>query len=260
MDRNNLGIFGDSYADINPSDRIDISAGRVPWPIQLEMLLNKKAIHTGRSATSSWFAYKNFLNEYKNIDIAVFCYSFNHRWYNINTDSGLAPIYNIISPDQLSFVDPNFKSLAKKLVDVHPDLYDPQLDVFVAQHIFNSVNDICREQNIKIVNILTFEEVQGDPLTIDISNNAGTVLTNLSDISGNEDKHFKANAKDILERHIQNLFTCDRRFCHINPHNNTVLAHIIKDCLENDVKYKKLVDDDRFSYDIEHLRYIIDEN
>ena len=259
MDRNKLGIFGDSFADLGFRGRIDISAGRVPWPIQLEMLLNKKAIHTGRSATSSWFAYKNFLNEYKNIDIAVFCYSFNHRWYNINTDSDVAPIYNVISPDQLSVVHPDFKSLAKKLVDVHPDLYDPQLDIFVAQHIFNSVNDICREQNIKLVNILTFEEVQDEPLTIDISNNAGTVLTNLSDISGNEDKNFIATSKEI-ELYRQDLFSCDKRFCHINPHNNTVLAHIIKDCLENDVRYKNLVHDDRFSYDIDHLRYVIDEN
>lgn len=259
MDRNKLGIFGDSFADLGCRDRIDISAGRVPWPIQLEMLLNKKAIHTGCSATSSWFAYKNFLNEYKNIDIAVFCYSFNHRWYNINTDSDVAPIYNVISPDQLPLVHPDFKSLAKKLVDVHPDLHDPQLDIFIAQHIFNSVNDICREQNIKIVNILTFEEVQDDPLTIDISNNAGTVLTNLADIAGNEDKNFIANSKEI-ELYRQDLFSCDKRFCHINPHNNTVLAHIIKDCLENDVKYKNLAHDDRFSYDIEHLRYVIDEN
>lgn len=259
MDRNKLGIFGDSFADINPSDRIDISAGRVPWPIALNMLLNKKAIYTGNAATSSWFAYKNFLNVHKTIDTAVFCYSFNHRWYNINTDSGVAPIYNIISPDQLPLVHPDFKNLAKKLVDVHPDLHDPQLDVFIAQHIFNSVNDICREQNIKLVNILTFEEVQGASLTLDISNNAGTVLTNLSDISGNEDKHFIATSKEI-ELYRQDLFLCDRRFCHINPHNNNVLAHIIRDCLENDVRYKNLVHDDRFSYDIEHLRYIIDEN
>ncbi len=259
MDRNKLGIFGDSFADINPKDRIDIPAGRMPWPIALKMLLGKKTLYAGNAATSSWFSYKNFLNAYKTIDTAVFCYSNNHRWHNINPDSGIAPIYNIISPDQLSFVHPDFKSIAKKLVDVHPYLFDPQLDLFISQHIFNSVNDICREQNIKLVNILSFEEVQGEPLTIDISNNAGTVLTNLSDISGNEDKHFIANSKE-LELYKEDLFVFDKRFCHLNPHNNTVLSHIIRDCLENDVVYKNLVHDDRFSYDIEHLRYIIDEN
>lgn len=259
MDNFKLGIFGDSYADLQPLDCINEAEGRRPWPITLGKLLKKEIIPMGVSATSTWFSYKNFLKEYKNTDTVVFCYSSNDRWHTINSDLGVAIIHHIISPDQMSYVHPDFMDVAKKLVDVHPYVFDPQLNLFVVQHVFNSVNDICRENNIKIVNILSFEELAGSPLTFDISKNAGTVLTNLAAISNEEYKELR-NSKKYVDVYNKLTYSKDPRFCHLNPHNNTALAHIIKHCLENNVEYKNLLHDGRFSIEPEHLEYILNED
>lgn len=251
-----IGIFGDSFADVTSRNLIDESLGRRPWPLTLARLFNSKISPYGAVATSTWYSYKKFLNEYKNMDIVVFCYSSNDRWHTINVGNGAAPIHHIIAADQLSNATPEYKDVAQQLVDIHPYIFDPELNLFIIQHIFNSVNDICQKNNIKIVNIFSYEEVNKVPLTIDVSNNTGTVLTGLADVSIAEHSTQDRKPRDpvitplILNQH-------DRRFCHLNPHNNTALAHIIKDCIENNIPYIKLIDDPRFSYDIEHNRYLV---
>lgn len=253
----NLGVFGDSFADLGPIELIDDSIGRRPWPITLAGLMNAELGAYGLTATSTWYSYKTFLREHSKMDTVVFCYSSNDRWHTINTHNGTAPIHHVISPAQLPFTIPEFRDLAKKLLEVHPNIFDPELNLFVVQNVFNSINDICREKNIKLVNILTFEEYNGTPLSIDISKNSGTVLTNLGDVSGAEIRKSDGSPKDkTIHRQITQFY--DKRFCHISPYNNTVLANIIKDCMDNDIPYINLRNDDRFSYDIEHNRYIVE--
>lgn len=257
MDDRKLGIFGDSFAHIAPTHLIDESIGRRPWPLTLGKLLNKELSVHSRVATSTWYSYKKFLENYKDLDIVVFCYSSNHRWHNINAGDGGPPIHHIITSEQLKHAPLEYEDVAKKLVDIHPYIFDPDLDLFIIQNVFNSINDICRENGIRIVNVLTFEETYGIPLSIDISNNAGVVLTNLSEIANSEylTRDQKPRDKEIAHK-ILNF--PDYRFCHLNPHNNTALAHIIKHCLDNKIEYINLIKDSRFSLDVEHNRYLLD--
>ena len=253
-----IGVFGDSYADLNPAQYINEPLGRMPWPMWLEQLLGKKVECYGVSATSIWYSYKKFLANYKKYDTIVFCYSDLHRWYNINDPEGLhRGLYHIRHRDQLKFVADEFIDEAKILVDSYKLLHDWDLDKFLFQSIFDSVNSLCDQAGISIVNVLNFEEINNTPLSIDITTTNNTVLTNLVQVSGREYLHPNSNAKF---KDITKLINsgADKRFCHMNPHNNRTLAEIIVDCMENDTAYINLGNHNKFSYEYEDIKYLLE--
>jgi hypothetical protein len=253
-----IGVFGDSYADLNPAQYIDESAGRMPWPMWLEKISNTAVKSYGVSSTSAWYSYKVFLNEYKKYDTVVFCYSDLHRWHNINDEVGLhTGLYHVRAKDQLKFVPHEFQHKANVLVQAYEVLHDWDLDKFIFQSIFDSVNSLCDEFGIKVINILNFEEINGTALTIDVSKTRNTVLTNLVQVSGNEYTTPNGKPKDVQ---IYKFITenADKRFCHLSPFNNKALAEIVYNCMNNEVGYVNLGNDDRFSGDAEHLRYLLD--
>jgi len=252
-----IGVFGDSYADINPVQYIDEGLDRMPWPLWLQKISGSEVVPHALSATSTWYSYKKFLSSYKNYDRIVFCFSDLHRWHNINDDGIHYGLYHIRYQDQLKHVHPDSLRDAKTLVDAYRLIHDWDLDKFLFQSIFDSVNNLCDEAGIKIINILNFEEINGTPLNIDISTTTNTVLTNLVQVSGSEYMDFPNKPKD---EEIYKFITenADKRFCHLSPHNNKVLAEIICECFDNPQSYINLGNDIRFSGDVENLRYLLD--
>ena len=261
MDRNTklIGVFGDSYADPNPIQYLDENLGRMPWPMWLEKLSGYQVHSHGLSATSTWYSYKQFLAHYKKYDTIVFCYSDLHRWHNINGDTHDG-LYHIRYEDQLALhVPKDSVRTAQTLVDAYKILHDWDFDKFVFQSIFDSVNKLCNAAGIKLINSLNFEEINGAPLPIDITTTNNTVLTNLVQVSGSEFLRPNGSAKftDIAKL-IRT--SADKRFCHLNPHNNKVLAEIILDSVENDVRYVNLGTCDRFSYEYHDVSYLMELN
>jgi hypothetical protein len=252
-----IGIFGDSYADLNPAQYINEPLGRMPWPMWVKQFSGKKIECHVVSATSIWYSYKKFLANYKNYDTIVFCYSDLHRWPNINDPEGLhTGLHHIRHREQLKIVPPEYKQKAGILVNAYELLHDWDLDKFIFQSVFDSVNNLCDEFGIKVINVLNFEEINDTALAIDITKTRNTVLTNLVQISINEHCNDKTT---LIRKQIFNLITenQDKRFCHLSPFNNKILAEIVYNCINNDVRYINLGKDDRFSYDIEHLRYLL---
>lgn len=252
-----IGVFGDSYADLNPRQYIDESLDRLPWPMWLEKFTDEKVECHGVSATSIWYSYKKFISSYRKYDTVIFCYSDLHRWYNINDGEICSGLYHIRYKDQLKLVSPEFLNDAKVLVDSYELLHDWELDKFLFQSIFNSVNALCDKSRIKVINILNFEEINRTPLSINITTTTNTVLTNLVQVSGNEYLHQDGSAK---YKDITKLINsgADKRFCHLNPHNNKILAGIITECLENDVGYINLGNHNKFSYTYEDIKYLLE--
>lgn len=252
-----IGIFGDSFADINPVQYIDEDLNRMPWPLWLEKLSSTKVEGHAISASSIWYSYKKFIDNYKKYEKIVFCYSDLHRWHNINDELGAhSGLNHIRYKDQLKIVPQEYRQKAAVLVNAYELLHDWDLDKFIFQSIFDSVNKLCDESGIKLINILNFEEINDLPLSIDISKTKNTVLTNLVQVSGNEYLYFGNNnigrqiAKLIVEKP-------DKRFCHLSPFNNKVLAEIVYNCINTDVRYINLGKEDSFSYDMENLRYLL---
>ena len=263
-----LGIYGDSYADTNPENLINLELDRAPWAMILSNLIGKEMKSHAVSATSIWWSYKKFLKTYKNYDTIVFCYSNYDRWANINSvpyeeddpDIFVNQLYHIISKDQLSIVNSEAIHIAEKLVDAHPYLYSKQLNIFLYQSIFNDINRICKEAGIQLVNLLPFEDFR-KKMEISMDMASGPCLTNLMNIT-----HLEIFAPTLKIRDDEKIrddrlkvfrTEPDLRFCHINPYNNKILATIIKESLDNNIKYLNLVKDPRFSTDIKHLEYLL---
>lgn len=258
-----IGIYGDSFTDINPQDLIDHDIDRLPWPIHLSNRLDQPITYYGLSATSLWWSYKKFLDSFKQYNVIVFSYTNYNRWNTINYRHLSGPNYqgflaHIFHKDQLNHVLPENRELAKKLIDIHPYLYDDEFNRFVYQTIFDNVNGLCKERNIKLVNLLPFEEVSNNPLVISFANAHGPCITNLQYISNLE--YFHSETHELRSPQLSELMLRpDRRHCHVNPHNSRVLATIIKEAMDNNIEYINLIKDPRFSFDIKHLQYLIDE-
>jgi len=93
---------------------------------------------------------------------------------------------------------------------------------------------------------------------VSLTNAQGPCITNVRDISSLE-----YGDPEINKTKNHNLYklstSTDRRNCHVNPHNNRVLATIIKEVMDNGIDYLNLAKDPRFSFDVTHLQYLIDE-
>jgi hypothetical protein len=257
-----IGIYGDSFTDINPIELRDPKRGRLPWPLHLARMQNQKIEANGHSATSTWWSYKKFVKTYRNYSTIVFGYSNFNRWHNINYQhfgggqpDFVGPLSHIFHADQINYVPEKMKGLAWKLIQAHPYLYDEEFNLFVYQTMFDSVNTLCREAGIQVVNLMPFEE---EDLKISLDRAHGPCFTNLLTISGWET--CDQNRNMVFPKAADMLKGADRRFCHINPHNNRVLAQIISDAMNNNTMgCVNLVTDPRWSYDPVHLQYLIDE-
>jgi hypothetical protein len=223
-----IAVYGDSFTDTNPSDLIDHAQDRLPWPLHLGLILNDQYVYShGRSATSLWWSYQKFLETYQAYTTVIFGYTNWNRWNTINyqqyTTSGsnfVGPLAHIFTRDQLRHVSEPFKPLAHKLIQVYPYIYNEQFNLFVYQTIFDSVNQLCSERGIKIVNLMPFEDANQSTVSISLKQSKGPCLTNLMTVSYNE--HFTPDMTPRFAQVEQLRTRQDRRFCHMNPHNNRV--------------------------------------
>lgn len=248
MDRNLLGVFGDSFCDLNPKKMLNLEKGIAPWPMFLSELLNKPFESHCMAATSIWAAFKNFQRYHSRYDTIVFCYTNPNRWATVSPSEGLAPIRNKNQLDRIK--DPEQLVMATALVNASPYLYDEDFDNYCFQKMFDDVNLTCAEKNIKLINILAFEGNQSRKISINITKASGPVLTDLQGVA----------FKEVRPPKVAELLNNgpDLRFCHLNPHNNKALANLIYELLESKitVNHIHLSTDPRFSYDPIHLKYL----
>lgn len=252
-----IGVFGDSFADSNPSELFNEEQEILPWPLLLGKIANDKVISYASSGTSIWYSYKKFIASYKKFDRIVFCYSEPSRWPNIN--EMFSPNFNLHHvriPINAKFVPDELKDTANILINAYPILHDLELDKFLFKSIFDSVNKICTDNNIQLVNILSFEG-SNNRLNIDIFNTENSLLINLARVSINELLRKNHNEEEN-EIHRRITEEPDRRFCHLSPHNNKVLANIVYENFAPTKTFINLVTDSRFSRDINDLRYLLE--
>ena len=253
-----IGIFGDSFASLRPESLHNIEQGILPWPMHLSNLLNLNVITFAKSATGLWWSYEKFLQNYKKCSNVVFCYTDYNRWHTIQNpinSNEVLGLSHINTKQDLLHVSDDIYHIAELLLNVRPYLFNESFNIFVFQNIFNSVNKICRENDIKLVNLLSFDNFDNEPLIIDITNSYGSCLGNLAEV-GRKELYYNDNE---VTKQVQtwNESNPDLRFCHINPHNNNILAVLVKEALENHIPYKNIITDNRLSYDSKHLEYLI---
>jgi hypothetical protein len=241
-----IGIFGDSWADINPEQHRRRDLNNLPWGLWLEEMLDAQVTCHANSSTGLWYSFDKFRKFYKKYNKIVFTYTEYGRWNGL--EDGYESISNIREPNQLQWVvNEDQKEVATKLVDIHRVLYNDDLNLWIYQQIFNEVNDMCYQAGIDIINILAFEDGK---IPINTSKTRGPIFYNMHRISVTE-----VQASNKLGDYLSQYF--DIRFCHMNPHNNKVLANLIANSFKqpnnNATVHLPIIED--FEYDEKHLEY-----
>lgn len=207
-----IGVFGDSFADRSPYNPESPFTEDESWMNCIESAGHKITTY-GKTGTSTFWSFRQFLAHHEQFDHIIFCYSSLHRIHHL--PEGLEDLSFLTSPDDLYAYRRN-KGLSQQqelemvriLTGYVPNL-DPAFDIFVKQHVFNDINNLCRDKGIKLVNLLTFDDRKDKNYNIHLDLRAGDVLYNLFTVSKNE---------------LPTMGIVDNRWCHLSKEFNSILA------------------------------------
>jgi hypothetical protein len=250
-----LGIFGDSYTHVPEHRQRDKSRKDYSWT-EIVGSQYKVVKNYSMSATSIWWSFNNFLNNFDKFNTIIFCYSSHLRWFHFK--EGFEILSNIgthgkdVIPNMQGWSEEH-KKVANILIDAQEYIFSEELQRYVYQKIFNDVNKICQNNNIKLINLLPFENI--DTL-ISLDQRSGCCITSLHVSSLKETMTGKPNAEQ-LTFNLRNGKTHDPRFNHLNENNNKVLAKCVLENIDtnNIIDFSKL---SSLSYSDELLSYNYD--
>jgi hypothetical protein len=235
-----VGIFGDSFADRTQLDGPFLDES---W---IKVLEDKglRVVSYGKSGTSTWYSYEQFCSHYDQFDHIVFVYSQPDRIHYLpeGTEqySYLHSVDDYFAAYHNSALNPLDEQTLLRIVSGHIAGLSQSFNFFVQQKIFDDINLRCREKNIRIVNVLPFENRKHPNHKLDFNSRYGDVFYNLLQVSTKELPH-------LLEKGFR-----DKRSCHLSKENNFVLAEIIEKSLSTDTRdIVDLFSHGNFIYDTE---------
>jgi hypothetical protein len=240
-----IGIFGDSFADYN--NIFALGEENESWINYLSTYTGATFECFGYGGTSIWYSFEKFKEHYKKFTHIVFCQTFPHRIHHLPEE--LTGFHHVKDPAPLTFMSSRQKSMMKPVIDVYySTLFNKDLDIFVAQSVFDQVNLLCKQAGIKITTLLPFEDLRyQDQYIINVDNRQGDCLLGLQHVSVDE---------ILITQKLNGLTSGDARYCHLSKENNEILAKIIKESFESDRKQV-------FNFSIEesddYKRFIIDK-
>ena len=219
-----IGVFGDSFADRNPYNPDSPFKEDESWIADMENAGHKITTY-GKTGSSTWYSFQQFLAHHEQFDHIVFCYSSLHRIHHL--PEGLEDLSFLTTPDELYELRRN-KNLSRqqeleivRILTGHIPNISVPFDVWIKQKIFNDINLMCYSNNIKIVNLLTFDDRKDKGTTISLESRQGDCLYNLFNVSKKE---------------LPSMGVVDNRWCHLSKENNTVLSGAIFNSLVSEDK------------------------
>jgi hypothetical protein len=243
-----IGVFGDSFADRTPYNPESPFNEDESWIAAMEEGGHKITTY-GKTGTSTWYSYEQFMAHHEQFDHIIFCYSSLHRMHHL--PEGLEDLSFLTSPDELYAYRRN-KGLSKQqeleavriLTGYIPNISVP-FDLWIKQKIFNDINLVCYNKKIKLVNLLTFDDRKDKNTTIELEQRHGECLYNLFSVSKKE---------------LPTMGEVDNRWCHLSKENNQLLSMLMFESLmSNDRNIIDLYKTKTFIYNTEITkRYIID--
>lgn len=217
-----LAVFGDSFADHFPMLSADDNSWQHRgWPGLVASSISDNRddfIFKGRSGTSVWHAYTDFLNavEHHELERVVFSYTSPQRIPHLPEELA-GESWKLVIPD-----DPvlEFDSEDDKYLTYVKYFYNDQLHKFIAGEVFRRVNIYCADNNIRLVNVLPFPDCE----CYSISDAEFSVLHSLYDVCKQE----CGNPNSYLDTTSGWLPSgVDQRLNHMNDNNNEVIAREI---------------------------------
>lgn len=254
-----LGIFGDSYA------AGDVFHNGVSWPRILAEKYNCPYNVFARGGTSLFYSYTNFINGYKNFSHIVFVYT---DYMRVQTMPGhLEQFANVQVPDlenlRVHFhnkIDKTHQEELFYIAKARQYTDDINFSRFIYQTIFDNVNQICKDNDIKLVNIHPFEKEDNEVISLEKNN--GSCLLNLHMVSAKEVSNTPiewSRASTLKHPSFKILLEeVDVRPNHLNTHNNRALADVVSSSFDNINEPLDLAKVDDFSYNTDILVEMIE--
>lgn len=208
-----LGIFGDSYSTM-PESGIGTLSEDVPWMTLAKQQLSCSMKTHSLQGTSLWFSFEKFMKYHDKYTHIVFCYTEASRVNYMPAHLAQYSVFKEASDINHTYISASDADELSVIINAQKIGYNHHLDLFIYQHIFEKINEICFSKNIKLTNLIT------TPNPLDLRNKQGDCLLNLGKVSSKE---------SILSSSLYH----DNRCCHLSKENNIVLADIITKSLLN---------------------------
>lgn len=220
-----LGIFGDSFADINIDKKLEWPEN-FGWPYLLSKHLNCETDFHARCGTSTWYSYEKFLETYTDYTHIVFTYTYQWRWPYLPEHMGKNHwLYDSNIIMSMNHIDDDTKRDLCKLADVYQTVYNERLLEFISKGVVQKVNKICKINNIKLVNVFVDNNIDFRP-NFDREDLLFSTLEDLYHISKQELINVKGKNYTMQEI-CSDLGKMDCRYCHLYPENNRIVANKI---------------------------------
>jgi hypothetical protein len=217
-----IGIYGDSYADPNPSP--DKS-----WLTYLRNNIEYATIDQhSRGGTSHWWSYQKFIQTYKDYDTIIFCHTNPIRWPHLPKEyAGKEWNTGHMKNGGLN----NFQDNINKFF---PFILPDNLLTFLCLNIFKKVNEICQKENIFLINlhIETKENLEPE-YAAEITKTNFSTFTGLNDLSRWEKVVHKGTVFTTNELLTKHKIFNDVRAGHLSAANNIALGNLLLSTIEN---------------------------
>lgn len=217
-----IGVFGDSFADrFMPQTLKKQGCVDESWMQYLEDQ-GHYVDGYGLSSTSTWYSFEKFLILHEYMDAIVFVYSHHSRIpsipkpYEVFATFAERPIEDLTEHYLYTNLSSEEQEKIMTIVKGANLTSNENLNWFVQHNIFEEVNKLCREKNIKLVNILPFES-KDSIKTYNLKAAHGDCLYDLLPVVYKE----------------MNVPCGDARSCHLSLENNTILGKVINESLDS---------------------------
>jgi hypothetical protein len=217
-----IGIFGDSFADYHNSFT---DSENESWMHFLKKETKSEVDVYGHAGTSLWYSFDLFLKNYKKYSHIVFCFTNPHRIHSI--PGKFRGLEHVKDPDFLQFLSKQELDFRKIFLVYWKYLFNEEFDIFVCQQMFEKVQEICKDNNIKIVSILPFELPDHCQISYNLDKKQGDCYIGLNHVVCEE-----------VERSSTKKFPPggDRRYCHLTKENNFIFSKMIHKSLDSEEK------------------------
>ena len=213
-----IGVFGDSFADrymhptLKEMGHVDES-----WMQYLEDQGHRVKSY-GLTSTSTWYSFEQFLHFHKYMDAVVFVYSHHSRIhsmpesYRIFASFAGRPIESLIESPAYRNHSSEDQENIMTIIKGSNLTFNNTFNLFVQHKVFEEVNKLCREKDIKLVNILPFDDTR-TARDYDLKSAHGDCLYDLLPV--------------VCKEHDFKMV--DPRSCHLSLENNTILGKVIEE-------------------------------
>lgn len=221
-----LGIFGDSFVELAEEG----------WPVEIA-----KKFYTdnyGKSGTSIWFSFEKFIDHYNKYTHIIFGYTNPDRIHHLprhligyNYLTGMPTVETCL----LNHIKDRDLQELKPIWQSYHTIFTDRFNNYLYQKMFDDINETCKNNNIRLINLMPFELCEKKKFIVNVDNRNGPCITSLMEISLNEAKYL-TNQPDNRCNHLleyNHNILLSTLLEEINSSNNEIII------TKNNINYKK---------------------